>query len=119
MTTDLGVMRSFARALGSRTRLRAIRELSRTTELDVSELSRRLNVSQPLMSGHLRRLRRAGLVRARREGRHVRYALDRVTLGNRQETLAGLIQTFLSQNHSAHSESNRSTVKAPSNVAGG
>ena len=116
---DLGVMRSFARALGSRTRLRAIRELSRTTELDVSELSRRLNVSQPLMSWHLRRLRRTGLVRARREGRHVRYALDRVTLGNRQETLAGLIQTFLSQNHSAHSESNRSTVKAPSNVAGG
>ncbi|HCU72477.1 MAG TPA: hypothetical protein DGO43_01530 [Chloroflexi bacterium] len=112
-------MRSFARALGSRTRLRAIGELSETTELDVSELSRRLNVSQPLMSWHLRRLRRAGLVRARREGRHVRYALDLATLRKRQETLAELIQTFLSQNHSIHSNRNRSTVKETSNVVGG
>ena len=112
-------MRSFARALGSRTRLRAIGELSRTTELDVSELSRRLNVSQPLMSWHLRRLRRAGLVQTRREGRHVCYALDRATLGNRQKTLAALIQTFLSKSNSTHSARSASTVKAPSNVAGG
>ena len=111
-------MHSFARALGSRTRLRAIGELSRTTELGVSELSRRLDVSQPLMSWHLRRLKRAGLVQARREGRHVRYALDRAALGDCQETLTSLIQTFVSQGNDPHSPCSTPTMKSSSNVIG-
>jgi len=37
----------------------------------------RLRISQPLMSWHLRRLRRAGIVRMERVGREVRCSFDR------------------------------------------
>ena len=84
-------MRAYTRALASRTRLLTLDELASTDEVDVSELSRRVGVSQPLMSWHLRRLRRAGLVRARRQGRRVLYSLDRPTLGARQAALTSLI----------------------------
>ena len=91
VNTDLAAMRAYTRALASRTRLLTLDELASATELDVSELSRRIEVSQPLMSWHLRRLRRAGLVRARRQGRRVLYALDRPTLGARHAALTNLI----------------------------
>ena len=91
MNTDLAAMRAYTRALASRTRLVTLDELASADELDVSELSRRVGVSQPLMSWHLRRLRRAGLVRARRQGRRVFYALDRPTLGARHAALTHLI----------------------------
>ncbi len=91
MNADLAAMRAYTRALASRTRLLTLDELASATELDVSELSRRLEVSQPLMSWHLRRLRRAGLVRGRRQGRRVLYALDRPTLGARHAALTSLI----------------------------
>ena len=91
MNVDLAAMRAYTRALASRTRLLTLDALASTDELDVSELSRRVGVSQPLMSWHLRRLRRAGLVRARRQGRRVLYALDRPTLGARHAALTNLI----------------------------
>ena len=50
MSADLAAMRAYARALASRTRLLTLDQLSSATELDVSELSRRVGVSQPLMS---------------------------------------------------------------------
>ncbi len=91
MNADLAAMRAYTRALASRTRLVTLDELASADELDVSELSRRVGVSQPLMSWHLRRLRRAGLVRARRQGRRMLYALDRPTLSARQAALSNLI----------------------------
>ena len=45
-------------------------------EHTVNALTRAVRVSQPLMSWHLRRLRRAGIVRMTRVGREVRCALD-------------------------------------------
>ena len=45
-------------------------------EQTVNALTRALRVSQPLMSWHLRRLRRAGIVRTTRVGREVRCSLD-------------------------------------------
>jgi ArsR family transcriptional regulator len=91
VNADLAAMRAYTRALASRTRLVTLDELASVNELDVSELSRRVGVSQPLMSWHLRRLRRAGLVQARRQGRRVLYALDRPTLGARHAALTSLI----------------------------
>jgi ArsR family transcriptional regulator len=41
--------------------------------LDVLELARRLRIEQSLLSHHLRVLRDASLVEARREGKHVLY----------------------------------------------
>ena len=94
VSADLAAMRAYTRALASRTRLLTLDQLSSATELDVSELSRRVGVSQPLMSWHLRRLRRAGLVRARRKGRRVFYALDRPTLSARHAALTNLIDNL-------------------------
>src|SRR6267143_64112 len=58
-------------------RLRIVQILVTEGEQPVSELARRLRISQPLMSWHLRRLRRAGIVRMERVGREVRCSFDR------------------------------------------
>lgn len=106
MKADLAAMRAYTRALASRTRLMTLDELASADELDVSELSRRVGVSQPLMSWHLRRLRRAGLVRARRQGRRMLYALDRPTLSARHAALSNLIDDLTA------SETRRSEAEA-------
>ena len=49
------------------------------------ELVHRLRISQPLMSWHLRRLTRAGIVRAERSGREVRCTFDRERFAELQE----------------------------------
>src|SRR2546427_8919319 len=66
-----------SRAPGDVTRLRIVEILVTEGEQPVSELARRLRISQPLMSWHLRRLRRAGIVRTERVGREVRCSFDR------------------------------------------
>ena len=78
-------LKSFHRALGDVTRLRAVQILATEGELTVSELVRRLHISQPLMSWHLRRLTRAGLVRTARVGREVRCTFDRERFAELQE----------------------------------
>src|SRR2546423_15319637 len=70
-------LRSYYRALGDVNRLRIVQILVTEGEQRVSELARRLRISQPLMSWHLRRLRRAGIIRMERLGREVRCSLDR------------------------------------------
>ncbi len=72
-------LREYYRALSDAARLRILHQLAHR-ELTVSELARGLRMSQPLVSWHLRRLVRAGLVRMRREGREVRCSLDRTRL---------------------------------------
>ncbi|GAB2925137.1 metalloregulator ArsR/SmtB family transcription factor [Streptomyces mayteni] len=70
----------FARAaevlalLGDRTRLALLHQLS-GGEADVSTLTAACGASRTAVSQHLARLRLAGLVRARKEGRRVIYAL--------------------------------------------
>lgn len=78
-------LKSFHRALGDVTRLRAVQILATDGELSVSELVRRLHISQPLMSWHLRRLTRAGIVRTQRSGREVRCTFDRERFAEMQE----------------------------------
>ena len=62
------------RALGDETRLRLLEELT-AGECNVAELMERMGLGQSLISHHLRSLREAGLVRDRREGRWVYYAI--------------------------------------------
>ena len=45
-------------------------------EITVTALTDLLGISQPLVSWHLRKLRRAGLIRTRRAGRQVYCTLD-------------------------------------------
>jgi|SRR5882672_9900192 len=78
-------LKSFHRALGDTTRLRVVQILATDGELPVSELVRRLRISAPLMSWHLRRLTRAGIVRTERVGREVRCSFDRERYAEMQE----------------------------------
>jgi DNA-binding transcriptional ArsR family regulator len=94
-------MRSYARALGSGTRLRILQRLSENLEQGVAELSEAVGHSPPLVSWHVRRLRQAGLVRARREGRLVKYSL----VADQLEALHQELTTYLEHLvtvHTAH-----------------
>ena len=79
MLTESSVrdLRTYYRALGDDTRLRVLQLLATEGEHTVTELALRLNLSQPLLSWHLRRLRRAGVVKTVRVGREVRCSFDR------------------------------------------
>jgi DNA-binding transcriptional ArsR family regulator len=63
------------RALADPTR-RGVLELLRRGSLPAGEIARAFPVSRPAISKHLRLLRRAQLVRERREGRHRLYQLN-------------------------------------------
>jgi ArsR family transcriptional regulator len=78
-------LKNFHRALGDTTRLRVVQILATEGEMPVSELVRRLRISAPLMSWHLRRLTRAGIVRTERVGREVRCSFDRERYADMQE----------------------------------
>ncbi|MGZ4193562.1 MAG: ArsR/SmtB family transcription factor [Solirubrobacteraceae bacterium] len=56
-------------------RLRVIDRLSHAGPASVTRLAEELGVPLPQLSNHLRRLREAGLIAGRREGRHVIYEL--------------------------------------------
>lgn len=59
------------------TRLRILMFLAKEKELHVSALCERLGQSQPAVSHHLALLRVAGLVEARRDGKHNFYSVCR------------------------------------------
>jgi DNA-binding transcriptional ArsR family regulator len=69
------------RVLGSPVRLGVILELERHGERCVHELVEALDAAQPLVSQHLRVLRAANLIVARRDGKEMRYSIvdDHVT----------------------------------------
>lgn len=62
-------------ALADPTRRAVFEKLSRQ-EMSVAEITAGFPVSQPAISQHLAALRRAGLVRERREGRRAYYRSD-------------------------------------------
>ena len=64
------------KVFGDSTRIRILYELLRCEELCVQHLAERLSMGQSAISHQLRILRSAGLVRPRREGKTVFYALD-------------------------------------------
>ncbi|HEX6939693.1 MAG TPA: metalloregulator ArsR/SmtB family transcription factor [Longimicrobiales bacterium] len=77
------------RALADPKRLRIL-ELLRDGERCVCELTEALGLGQSLLSFHLRALKDAGLVRDRRVGRWVYYALEPACIDELQEVLAAL-----------------------------
>lgn len=64
------------KALSDSARLRIVAQLAASGELNVSELVEALEVSQPLISWHLRQLEKVGLVEVRREGRQAYCSLN-------------------------------------------
>jgi ArsR family transcriptional regulator len=61
-------------------------------ERSASEIARKLKLSQPLLSWHLRVMRRAGLIDTRRSGREMWCSLDRRSIREFQERFNQLIR---------------------------
>jgi ArsR family transcriptional regulator len=78
-SADVRAVAVVHKALADPTRLRILQRLS-TGDGTVSDLRRHVDLSQPLVSWHLRRLRAAGLVETRRAGREVICSLSREAL---------------------------------------
>lgn len=66
---------SFFKVLGDDTRVKIIYALSRQ-ELCVTDIAALLDISQSAISHQLKQLRAEGLVRVRRDGKNIFYALD-------------------------------------------
>ena len=83
-------LREYHRTMSDAARLRMIELLSRR-EQTVTEMARGLRLSQPLVSWHLRRLVRTGLVQVHREGREVHCTLNRTRMREYEHSLDSLI----------------------------
>ena len=79
--------------LANPTRLMIVERLAATPELRVSELADYCQVSQPRMSWHLRILRKAQVIRTRREGREVFCRLDRDAIAEHFKRFARLVSS--------------------------
>lgn len=76
---DLRAVASYHKALADPTRLRLLQRLA-DRPATVTELISYVDLSQPLVSWHLRRLRAAGVVETRRSGREVICTISRDAL---------------------------------------
>ena len=88
-----GLTRQFG-ALSDETRL-AIIDLLRPGERCVCELTEALEVSQSLLSFHLKTLKTAGLVTDRKDGRWSYYALNADAFAQLEQFVGGLPNTRL------------------------
>lgn len=82
---DLSV---YFRALADKKRLRIVEYLAEHDQMTVTNLGEAMRLSQPLISWHLRILRKAGVVKTRRTGRQVWCSLDRSRLERYQGEIA-------------------------------
>ena len=85
---ELRELRGYHKALADVTRLRILQRLA-GSPATVTELIAHVDLSQPLVSWHLRTLKASGLVESRRQGREVictlrRDALDRFARRERE-----------------------------------
>jgi DNA-binding transcriptional ArsR family regulator len=76
--------------LANPTRL-AIVSLLVDGEMSASQIARQLKLSQPLLSWHLRVMRRAGLIETRRRGREMSCGLDLESIRQVQERFNQMI----------------------------
>ncbi len=63
------------KAISHETRLKVIRELSETEELNVSQLVGIIKCEQSLLSHHLTDMRAKGILNCRKEGKNCYYSL--------------------------------------------
>ncbi len=82
MEESVGRMSEFFKALSDPTRLKIIRLLASNPErsLCVGAVAKRLGITQPAVSQHLRVLKHVGLVEPNREGFRVHYTINIETL---------------------------------------
>jgi DNA-binding transcriptional ArsR family regulator len=90
---ELRAVASYHKALADPTRLRLLQRLA-DGPATVTELTEHVDLSQPLVSWHLRRLKVAGVVETRRAGREVVCTLSREMLDSfraRERDMLGLV----------------------------
>ena len=90
---DVTDLRAVLRALGEDVRLNLLHQLAAQPETNVTDLVAALGVSQPLVSWHLRKLRRVGLVRTMRRGREVYCSLDGARFASCVRALSALVES--------------------------
>ena len=86
----LAVSRDLLTALADPMRQDLVQLLARA-ELNVGEIAERVTLSRPTVSHHLNLLRRAGLVRVRKQGREMYYRLNKKPI---VATLQGLLDSL-------------------------
>ena len=77
------------KAVGDRSRVNILRQLSEG-EKCANDLLAALSVGQPTLSHHMQILCISGLVTSRKEGKWVRYALNKAALDVMKDFLEGL-----------------------------
>ncbi|MFI0463848.1 MULTISPECIES: ArsR/SmtB family transcription factor [Saccharopolyspora] len=90
---DLAHTAGLFRAMGHPIRLGVLDRLRREGEICACDFTEYFGVSQPTISGHLRTLREAGLVRTRRDGTQICYSLDPAALEVVRRMSALLVST--------------------------
>ncbi len=90
-------------ALSDPSRLRILNLLLESGDLCVCDIEQTLNFTQTKVSRHIRYLRRAGLVRAKKSGRWVIYSLERPKTPAREIVLSSL-RTILATTDAARSD---------------
>src|SRR6202165_3043401 len=89
LTTSRDLKAHFV-GLANPTRM-AIVSLLVSGERTASEIARQLKLSQPLLSWHLRVMRRAGLIETKRRGREISCGLDRASIRQIQDRFNQMI----------------------------
>jgi ArsR family transcriptional regulator len=89
-------LKTTLKALAGIARLTIVYHLVHRGEITVTELIDLLGISQPLVSWHLRKLRRAGVIQTRRVGRQVYCSLVPQRIQFCIRILNGLIDPALS-----------------------
>ncbi len=84
-------LKRMIKALAGVARLTIVYHLAHGHEVTVTDLTAKLRISQPLVSWHLRKLRRAGLIETRRAGRQVYCSLNFQRFQHCLQRLEGLI----------------------------
>jgi len=88
---DWRELKLMMKALAGVARLSIVYHLARQSEITVTSLTDMLSISEPLVSWHLRKLKRAGLIVTRRVGRQVYCSLDLVRFQQCMQRLGELI----------------------------
>ncbi len=92
---DWHELKLMTKALADVARLTIVYHLARQDEVTVTALADLLRLSQPLVSWHLRKLRRAHLVHTRRVGRQAYCSLNRQQFQQCLQHLEGLVDPGL------------------------
>jgi ArsR family transcriptional regulator, arsenate/arsenite/antimonite-responsive transcriptional repressor len=96
---DWRELKIMMKALADMARLTIVYHLVQNSEITVTELTDLLGLSQPLVSWHLRKLRKADLITTRRVGRLVYCSLNK----SRFELCVQHLQSLIDPAHSLES----------------